>query len=213
MVIQQNPDAIDSGVFHNDVIAVANQDALLYHEEAFVNTEATVDAMEAAFGHHLHRLRIQSADVSVEDAVKSYLFNSQLLTLPDGAMAIIAPQESQENRRVYTALTHLQQANDNPVQQVHYLNLRESMKNGGGPACLRLRVVLTEAELAAMHPGVLYSEALHAKLAAWVERYYRETLAPEDLADPQLLEESFAAQEALLDILQLTPHYKPLALQ
>jgi len=87
------------------------------------------------------------------------------------------------------------------------------MKNGGGPACLRLRVVLTEAELAAMHPGVLYSEALHAKLAAWVERYYRETLAPEDLADLQLLEESFAAQEALLDILQLTPHYKPLALR
>jgi succinylarginine dihydrolase len=33
----QNPDVIDQGVFHNDVIAVGNGNVLFYHEQAFAN--------------------------------------------------------------------------------------------------------------------------------------------------------------------------------
>lgn len=208
-VIAQDPDVIDQGVFHNDVIAVANENVLLYHEAAFSGGEKTVSQIERKFGQALCRVRIDSGDVSVRDAVSSYLFNSQLVTLPDGTMALIAPQESQDNIRVRTVIQHIMRDRDNPISQVHFLNLRESMKNGGGPACLRLRVVLTEKELAAMHLGVLFTDALHAELAAWVKKHYREALAPADLADPQLMEESFAAQRELLELLQLTRKYKP----
>lgn len=203
MLVQQAATAIDKGVFHNDVIAVANENVLLYHEQAFEHGERAIDAMEEAFGHKIIRLRINAADVPVEEAVKTYLFNSQLLTLPDGSMAIIAPTESEESPAVAHALKTIVQANDNPVQAVHYLNLRESMKNGGGPACLRLRVVLTEAELAATHQGVIFSDKLHDKLGNWIEKHYREILSPEDLLDTALMQESAKAHQELKRILQM----------
>jgi succinylarginine dihydrolase len=207
LLIEQNPAAIDAGVFHNDVIAVANENALLYHEEAFVNTETALYEIESHFGQKITRLCVKSSEVTVEEAVKSYLFNSQLLTLPDGSMAVIAPTESEDNPRVRAALMRFQQAEDNPVSAIHFLNLRESMKNGGGPACLRLRVVLNEDELAAMHQGVIFTPALQEKLEAWVNKHYRETLAPSELADLKLAQESLAAQRELLTILDMEGIY------
>ncbi len=44
-------------------------------------------------------------------------------------------------------------AEDNPISAMQVLDLRESMANGGGPACLRLRVVLTEEERRAVNPA------------------------------------------------------------
>ena len=204
LTMQQSTHAIDAGVFHNDVIAVANESTLLYHEHAFEQGEAAIDKMEAAFGQPITRLKVKASDVSVEDAVKTYLFNSQLITLPDGSMAIIAPTESQNNPAVAATLQRFIEANDNAVQAVHYLDLRESMKNGGGPACLRLRVVLTEAELSAMHQGVIFTDSLHEKLGNWVETHYRENLSPDDLNDPALMHEAFAAHNALMQILELS---------
>ncbi|HEY8493818.1 MAG TPA: N-succinylarginine dihydrolase, partial [Myxococcota bacterium] len=86
-------------------------------------------------------------------------------------------------------------------------DLRQSMRNGGGPACLRLRVVLDARQAAAVAPGVWLDEALHARLVAWVERHYRDRLAPEDLADPQLLDESRRALDELTRILGLPSLY------
>ncbi len=203
MTIQQSSFAIDEGVFHNDVIAVANENLLLYHEHAFEEGDAAVDKMEAAFGHKIIRMKVMAADVSVNEAVKTYLFNSQLITLPDGSMAVIAPTESQNSAAVSAVFEGFVQANDNPVQAVHYLDLRESMKNGGGPACLRLRVVLTEAELAAMHQGVLFNDTLYERLGNWVETHYRDTLSPDDLGDVSLMAESFAAHDELNKLLNL----------
>ena len=204
LLIQQSSAVIDAGVFHNDVIAVANENALLYHELAFEEGEAAIDQMEAAFGHPIIRMRVNNQDVSVEDAVKTYLFNSQLITLSDGKMALIAPTESQENSAVSAMLQRLVETPDNPLAKVHYLNLRESMKNGGGPACLRLRVVLTEAELAATHQGVIFNDALHEKLGNWIQTHYRDELSPGDLQDLSLMEESFKAHEELAELLELT---------
>jgi succinylarginine dihydrolase len=207
VTIQQNPNAIDAGVFHNDVIAVANENVLLYHEDAFTETEAVLKQIEQQLGFPLHRLCVKRQEVSVEDAVKTYLFNSQLVTLPQGKMAIIAPTESEEHPAVRAVLERFKQDENTPVTEVYYLNLRESMKNGGGPACLRLRVLLNEAELAAIHQGVLFTPALQTKLEAWIEKHYRETLHPQDLADEALARESLAAQRELLDILGLTGVY------
>jgi succinylarginine dihydrolase len=204
LLLEQNPAVIDAGVFHNDVIAVANENLLFYHEKAFVGGESALDAIEKAAGFPLIRVVVRSADVSVQEAVQSYLFNSQVLTMPTGKMIILAPTESQENPRVYAVLQRIVEESTNPITAVHYFDLRESMKNGGGPACLRLRVVLTEAEYAAMHQGILFTPALHQQLEQWVVKHYRESLTLADLHDPQLALESLTAHEELLLILGLS---------
>ena len=131
-------------------------------------------------------------ELSREHAVKSYVFNSQIITMPDGSMAIIAPQESYENIAARRFIERVI-AEDNPISSVHYVNLRQSMANGGGPACLRLRVVLTETELSKVHQGVMLNEQLYGKLVEWVKKNYRENLSPEDLRDPNLAKEAMAA--------------------
>jgi succinylarginine dihydrolase len=203
LLVQQNPAAVDQGVFHNDVICVANETAFFYHEDAFTDTAAVAARLEHMLGRPLQHMRVTRDQVSVTEAIATYLFNSQLVSLPQGGMALIAPVECRRSRGVGTFLEQLREAADNPVTAVHYLDVRESMQNGGGPACLRLRVVMTEEELAATHPHVLFDDVLHDRLVAWVNAHYRDTLHPRDLADPLLAQESRKALEALQDILQL----------
>jgi succinylarginine dihydrolase len=116
-------------------------------------------------------------------------------------MALIAPLECRRSEAVKTCLDGLLADDRNPVTAVHYFDVRESMQNGGGPACLRLRVVLTPEELAAVHPHVLFDDDLHASLTAWVMAHHRDTLTPQELADPSLTLESRDALEALEEIL------------
>jgi succinylarginine dihydrolase len=205
----QNPDVIDQGVFHNDVIAVGNGNVLFFHEQAFANEQQTLDELRRAMagvGADLNAIRADTKLVSVDDAVKSYLFNSQLLSKADGKMALVIPQECQENQNVARYLDSLV-ASGGPVNELIHFDLRQSMRNGGGPACLRLRVALTEAESQAMHQGVIMTEALYATLVQWVGKHYRDTLEPKDLADPQLAIECAAALEDLSRILGLPGLY------
>lgn len=202
LLVRQNPAVVDQGVFHNDVICVANETALLYHEDAFVDTPQVVKQLDGLLDGKLQRLCVRRRQVTVRQAVQSYLFNAQLVTLPQGGMALIAPLECQRNRAVKAYLDALPAA-DNPVRAVHYFDVRESMQNGGGPACLRLRVVLTDAELAAVHRQVLFNERLYTRLVAWVHAHYRDQLSPRDLADPALAKESRKAMKSLEVILKL----------
>jgi succinylarginine dihydrolase len=205
----QNPDVIDQGVFHNDVIAVGNGNVLFYHEQAFFDEAGTLDALRRALAgvdSDFVPLRVPSAQVAVADAVASYLFNSQLLTKPDGKMALLVPHECRENAAVAGYLAQLV-TSGGPIDELLEFDLRQSMRNGGGPACLRLRVTLTDDEAAAMHQGVIMTEALYAQLAAWVERHYRDRVEPKDLADPQLALECNAALEELTRILGLPGLY------
>lgn len=205
---QQNPAVIDDGVFHNDVIAVGNGNTLLYHEDAFLDTERVFAELQSKFGDEkLHFIKVANSEVTLNEAVQTYLFNSQLLTLHDGSMALIAPKECEENQAVSSRVKAMCEDSSNPVNTAHFLDVRESMRNGGGPACLRLRVALTDAELAAMHQGVLLTDALYGQLTAWVEKHYRDSLAPADLADPHLAEESYRALDELTQILGLGAIY------
>jgi succinylarginine dihydrolase len=207
---QQNPGVIDQGVFHNDVIAVGNGNVLFYHEQAFADEMDTLAALRGAMdavGAELAAMRVDSADVPVADAVASYLFNSQLLSKPDGMMALVVPHECRENHAVANYLGHLV-ASGGPVNELIEFDLRQSMRNGGGPACLRLRVVLTDAEARAMHQGVIMTDSLYAKLVPWVEKHYRDRIEPNDLADPQLAIECAAALEELETILGLPGLYR-----
>ncbi len=205
--LQQNPDVIDQGVFHNDVIAVGNQNVLFYHEQAFLETQAKLTEIESKMNGNMHFIEVPTAKVSVLDAVKSYLFNTQIITLSDGNMAIIAPTDCQENPAVYAYLNELVTLNT-PIKAVHYFDVKQSMQNGGGPACLRLRVAMNDAELKAVNPNVMMNDALFARLNQWVDKHYRDRLSAADLADPQLIIESRTALDELTQIMQLGSVYQ-----
>ncbi len=204
---QQHPDVIDAGVFHNDVISVGNQNCLFYHENAFLNTAKVLDDLQKAYGEtELHFVKVPAAQVSVQDAVNSYLFNSQLVTLSEGNMAIIAPGECHENENVKRYLDAVITQN-NPINEVKIFDVKQSMQNGGGPACLRQRVVLNETEISAANQAVFMNEQLFGTLNQWVEKHYRDQLSESDLADPNLLIESRTALDELTQILNLGSVY------
>ena len=204
---QQNPDAIDAGVFHNDVIAVGNRNVFLYHEDAFVDTPRVLDALVSGIGKTtLQMLVVERNRIDLEQLVRSYLFNSQLVSLNDERMLLLLPGECAEIGTVRRYLEELLER-DNPIGELRFVDLRQSMRNGGGPACLRLRVALTDAQRIAMHQGVMFDAALHQTLKAWVTTHYRDRLPPEALTDPQLLDESRRALDELSSILGLGSIY------
>jgi succinylarginine dihydrolase len=203
---QQQPDAIDAGVFHNDVIAVANRNLLFCHEGAFVDQTQVIGRLNHALDGKLNLIQVSEQEVALQAAVQSYLFNSQLLTLSGGHTLLLVPLECRENEQVWHYLQTLLKARRG-IDAVEVIDLRQSMRNGGGPACLRLRVVLESEALEACHQGVLFSDQLYAQLIDWVERHYRDRLVPSELADPALLDESRAALDELTRILQLDSLY------
>ncbi|MGS0690400.1 N-succinylarginine dihydrolase [Shewanella sp. 30m-9] len=206
--IQQNPDVIDQGVFHNDVIAVGNQNVLFYHEQAFLNTQQKLTEIKRKFGDSaLHFVEVPTSKVAIQDAVKSYLFNTQVVTLPSGEMAIIAPTNCQENPAVFAYLNELVTL-DTPIKQVLYFDVKQSMQNGGGPACLRLRVAMNQDEVAAVNQHTLMNDGLFTRLNQWVDKHYRDRLLVEDLADPQLIIESRTALDELTQIMKLGSVYQ-----
>ncbi len=205
--IQQNPHVIDQGVFHNDVISVGNQNVLFYHEQAFLNTDAKFEEIRRKMNAYVHFVKVSTEQVSINDAVKSYLFNTQIITLPNGDMAIIAPTNCQENPAVFAYLNELVTLGT-PIKQVQYYDVKQSMQNGGGPACLRLRVAMSELEVSAVNQHTLMNDALFNKLNVWVDKHYRDSLEVKDLADPQLIIESRTALDELTQILKLGSVYQ-----
>ncbi len=205
LLAQQNPDAIDAGVFHNDVIAVGAGTVLFCHERAFVDQAKVLRDLEERVDGFAPIL-VREREVSLERAVATYLFNSQLIERREGGLLLVAPEECREDAQVAALLERLV-SGDGPIRDVLTFDLRQSMQNGGGPACLRLRVPLSDDERKAIGARVWLDDALHAELARWVERNYRERLAPADLADPALLRESRAALDELTRMLGLGSVY------
>lgn len=198
---QQDPEVIDKGVFHNDVIAVSNQQVLFCHQRAFLNQPRLLDELKEKVPGFTPVVVPEDA-VSVADAVSTYLFNSQLLSKADGKMLLVLPEEARQHAGVWRYLSELVESGG-PVDELKVFDLRESMFNGGGPACLRLRVVLNEAQSAAVNPAVMMNDRLFTLLNDWVARHYRDRLSQADLADPQLLTEGRQALDELTKVLNL----------
>ncbi len=197
--------AIEAGAFHNDVVCVGAVDTLFFHEHAFEDMAGTLDALRRAAGGRfaLQPVMVPDSEVPLKDAISSYLFNSQLLQLPgEDRLVLIAPLETQETGSTRTYCERLVKANG-PIGRVDFVDVRQSMRNGGGPACLRLRVVLTPEQIDACHQGVLLDEDRIDALQAAVRATYRDRLSPADLADPAFADECRTAREALLRILEL----------
>jgi len=203
---QQAPAGIDAGAFHSDVLAVGNRSFLMLHERAFSDPGAVLTSLREKLGDSFTHALARESDVPVEAAVAAYPFNSQIISVSDQSMVILAPRESEQLEAARRFLERVV-AEQNPVGAVQYLDVRQSMRNGGGPACLRLRIWLTDEEVAALGANVLFTAALHDQLAAWVNRHYRDRLVPEDLGDPQLARESMAALDELTRILNLGSVY------
>jgi len=209
VLAQQHPAAIDAGVFHNDVIAVANRNLLFYHQLAFADTPQLHQELDAAFNENeLVYIEVPSEKVSLEEAVASYLFNSQLVSPPDqSGCDLLVPIECAEHSAVKSYLDELQSYHP-AINAVQYLDLRQSMNNGGGPACLRLRVVMSEKQIQETKARVFLDEALYLELKQWIERHYRESLHVRDLLDPSLLLESRTALDELSQLLSLGAVYE-----
>ena len=208
---QQNPNVIDAGVFHNDVIAVGTTNLLFHHQMAFHNSQQVIEEISAKFvGDNFHTIEVADKDICVQRAIDTYLFNTQLLDLSnaesDNNFLLIAPTECEQDPVVSAYLNELVQSGS-AIKQIRYFDLRESMKNGGGPACLRLRVPLSLAQINAMQSRTLIDDDLYRDLVVWVNQHYRDRLVHDDLKDPQLLQEVASALNELEGILNLEGLY------
>ncbi len=208
--LQQSAEAINAGAFHNDVVAVGNGPALLFHEQAFEATSQKQAFSQISEHLNFKPVCVAAGRVSLEDAITSYLFNSQLLDNSDGdfsRMRLIAPTECHDNEAVRTYLAELVEDLTQPIRDVEFVDVRQSMSNGGGPACLRLRVVLNETEISTVNPSFLLDDGAIDRLQTWVNKHYRDELSPDDLKDPDFLNECYTAFDDLTQLLQLGSYY------
>ncbi len=207
---QQNPAAIDAGVFHNDVIAVGDRDLLLVHEQAFLDTPAVLAELKERFlaltGRPLTVVVVPAEQVDLDACVATYLFNSQLVATEAGR-ALICPVECADHPKVRPLLDRFVEDPAVPIAAVVFSDVGQSMHGGGGPACLRLRVELNDEERASMNPRLCFTPALDAILVAWVERHHPDRLEPADLGDPSLLDRSRRALDELTSLLELGSLY------
>ncbi|PHR54642.1 MAG: N-succinylarginine dihydrolase [Robiginitomaculum sp.] len=208
---RQGMRAIEAGAFHNDVVCVGTRNCLFFHETAFENTAKVLAKINKAADGRFEPIfvEVSDEDVPIRDVITSYLFNSMLVEWPGEArLVLIAPAECQNTPSVVRYCEKLV-AGNGPIGRVEYVDVRQSMRNGGGPACLRLRVVLTEDELAAVNPSMLMTDQLFARLETWIGQHYRETLSLQDLADPAIIDEGRTALNDLTGILALGSDFYP----
>jgi succinylarginine dihydrolase len=198
LFVAQSEEAVAAGAFHNDVVAVANENVLFAHEQAFEDRSQLYAELRRLLPE-VEIVEVPASAVSLEDAIGSYLFNAQLVTLPKGGMALILPEEARDTPSVWAWLRAMA-AGNGPIRELFVVDVRQSMANGGGPACLRLRVV---AEPDAVDPRFLVDEAKLDRLAALVDTQWPERIAPVDLLEPRLWERMEGARTALLEALGL----------
>lgn len=196
--IEQNPAAIEAGAFHNDVVSVANERVLFTHAQAFADQQAAYDAIRAKFPA-LEVVEVPAEAVSLAEAIKTYLFNAQLLSLPTGEMALVIPLESWESTAVRSWLEGML-AGNGPIRKVIPVDVRQSMANGGGPACLRLRVV---ADPANVDPRFLLDDAKADRMAEVIAAHWPENIAPAQVGDAGLAKRVISARHRLLEALDL----------
>ena len=199
LFVEQNPEAIAAGAFHNDVVAVANERVLFAHEHAFADPAGTFAAIRAALPE-AEIVVVPAEAVSLADAISSYLFNAQLLTLPSGEMALVVPTEAASHPRVGAWLEGML-ASNGPIRRVLPVDVRQSMANGGGPACLRLRVVADPADV---DPRFLLSHAKAHKIERIVAAHWPESIEPLELSSTALMQQVLSARNVLLTELELS---------
>jgi succinylarginine dihydrolase len=198
---QQSAESIDAGVFHHDVIGVGNKNLYFYHEKALAEEAETIAKLQDAFVGKLNFLCVKESEVPMDVAVETYLFNSQLVEYENGHM-LIAPIRCRRNSLVRKYLQSIT-GKHKLIKKVRYVNLEQSLWNGGGPACLRLRVVMNKSEFSALHPGIIFDDRLYTRLRKWIKKYYVGNLIYDDLFTPSFIQRGRDALFELTNILGL----------
>jgi succinylarginine dihydrolase len=198
LFVEQSPEAIAAGAFHNDVVAVANEHVLLCHEQAFADPTAACAAIREKHPD-VEIVTVPASAVSLTEAVRSYLLNAQLVTLPTGEMALVVPTEAADSAAVRQWLETVL-ASNGPIRHIVPVDVRQSMANGGGPACLRLRVV---ADPATVDPRFLLDAATADMIESVIARGWPEQIDPADIGNEALARQVTDARGALLDALNL----------
>ena len=207
LFLKQNNLAIESGSFHNDIVSLANEEVFIFHQEAFADRVELERVL-----HHLkehvkgfHPIEILSADISLDNLVSSYLLNSQLITLENNQMMMLLPEEVQNHSNCMRWLDEIKSSS--PIKLIEFVDIRQSMMNGGGPACLRFKTVVNDEEFSQVNQKFLLNPKKLMDLRSLVSKHYRDNLSPEDLMDIQLMEESHTFLDELTQLLDLGSIY------
>ncbi len=206
----QNQKAIHAGVFHNDVISVGHGSLFFCHEKSFQDQKKVLGEIAAKYAalpqrkipQPLSILEVTSKEVSLETAITTYLFNSQFLSIPDGGILLLAALECEKNEQTRKFLQALPKLKIG-ITEIAFIDLRQSMRNGGGPACLRLRTVLTPSEWKAIPSGIKFSLPIYSELKKFVNKNYRTKIIPKDLLDADFAKEALNITERIYQILEL----------
>ena len=207
LFLKQNEQAINSGSFHNDIVSLANEEVFIFHQEAFADRVELERAL-----HHLkdhvkgfHPIEILSEDISLDNLVSSYLLNSQLITVKNNEMMMLLPEEVQNHPNCMRWLDEIKTSS--PIKHHEFVDIRQSMMNGGGPACLRFKTVVNNDEFDQINNKFLLSSKKLMDLRALVSKHYRDKLYPEDLMDIKLMQESYTYLDELTQLLDLGSIY------
>ena len=208
LYLRQNNAAIDSGSFHNDIVSLANEEIFIFHQEAFADRLEVERVL-----HHLKDhvkgfqfLEIKSEDISLEDLVSSYLLNSQLITVENNEMLMLLPEEVQNHSNCMIWLDEIKSSS--PIKHIEFVDIRQSMMNGGGPACLRFKTVVNDEEFSQLNDKFLLTSQKLMDLRALINKYYRDKLNPKDLFDIKLMNESYLFLDELTQLLDLGSIYR-----
>ena len=203
LFLKQNEQAIHSGSFHNDIVSLANEEVFIFHQEAFADRVELERVL-----HHLkdhvkgfHPIEILSEDISLDNLVSSYLLNSQLITVKNNEMMMLLPEEVQNHPNCMRWLDEIRSSS--PIKHLEFVDIRQSMMNGGGPACLRFKTVVNSDEFDQINKKFILSPEKLMNMRALVSKHFRDKLNPEDLLDIKLMQESFSFLDELTQLLEL----------
>jgi succinylarginine dihydrolase len=198
--LQQNHQAVEEGSFHNDIVSLSNENVFIAHEKAFQNKDdlnEMLNTLESKI-ENFQYIEISNSEIPLKDIINSYLLNSQLITNGDGEMQLILPEEVKGYENCMSWLDKLKQISD--VKLFDFVDIRQSMMNGGGPACLRLKVILNDKELDSLNQNFLMNNERLESIKSLIEKEYRDVLYPDDLKDPNLLDECRRVLDELTQI-------------
>ena len=203
LFLKQNEQAINAGSFHNDIVSLANEEVFIFHQEAFADRVELERIL-----HHLkdhvkgfHPIEILSEDISLDDLVSSYLLNSQLITVKNNEMMMLLPEEVQNHSNCMRWLEEIKSSS--PIKHIEFVDIRQSMMNGGGPACLRFKITVNNNEFNQINEKFLLTPKKLMDLRALVTKHYRDKLNPADLVDNNLVQESYRFLDELTQLLDL----------
>ena len=207
LFLKQNEQAINSGSFHNDIVSLANEEVFIFHQEAFADRVELERVLHHLKDHVMgfHPIEILSEDISLDNLVSSYLLNSQLITVKNNEMLMLLPEEVQNHPNCMRWLDEIRSSS--PIKHLEFVDIRQSMMNGGGPACLRFKTVVNNDECDQINEKFLLSPTKLMDLRALVSKHYRDKLYPEDLLDIKLMQESYTYLDELTQLLDLGSIY------